>query len=205
MAHRMSKEIERKFVVTRTDFLAELHGDRIVQGYVAKEPGSMTTRVRIRAQEAFITLKGPCIGCARDEYEYPIPLLDAEEILGHYCQGRIVCKTRYLYHFHGHTYEIDVFTGRHAGLVVAEVELDAEYETFDRPDWLGEEVTFDSRYGNYALALIDHSRPAKWWLEGRPTPPGGNVCACRLKGRLSCCEHSRPAMAPVEQERVLAD
>jgi CYTH domain-containing protein len=201
----MSKEIERKFVVTRTDFLSELAGERIVQGYVAKEPGAMTARVRIRAHDAYITLKGPCVGCARDEYEYPIPFSDAEEILAHYCRGRIVCKTRYLHQFHGHTYEIDVFTGRHAGLVIAEVELDAENEAFDRPDWIGEEVTFDARYGNYALALMDHSPEAKWWLADRDRGAANHTCGCHLKGRLSCCTHAKPAFPPVLLERVLAD
>lgn len=201
----MSKEIERKFVVTRTDFLSELGGERIVQGYVAKEPGAMTARVRIRANEAFVTLKGPCVGCARDEYEYPIPLADAEEILAHYCRGRIVCKTRHLYRYHGHTYEIDVFTGRHSGLVIAEVELDTENEAFDRPDWIGDEVTFDSRYGNYALALMDHSSAAKWWLADRENDPAPHVCGCHLKGRLSCCVHAEKSFSTVLLERLLVD
>lgn len=191
----MSKEIERKFVVTRTDFLDDLSGERIVQGYVAKEAGAMTTRVRIRGGQAFVTLKGPAVGCARDEYEYPIPLTDAEEILGHYCQGRIVCKIRHLYPYRGHTYEIDVFTGRHAGLVVAEVELDAENEAIEHPDWIGEEVTQDPRYGNYALALLDASAEAKWWHREPPAPAAVDTCACRLKGRLSCCVHAQPATA----------
>lgn len=185
----MSKEIERKFLVKRLDVLDGLEGERIAQGYVAKELGGMTTRVRIRANQAFITLKGPSIGFTRDEFEYCIPIKDAEEILGTYCKNRIVCKTRYLVPHDGMTYEIDVFAGRHAGLVVAELELADETQPVNLPDWIGQEVTSDSRFGNYALALIDGAGASKWWLSEFGPQARQEHCCCRLLGRFACCVH----------------
>jgi len=186
----MSKEIERKFLVKQPHILKGLEGERIVQGYVAKEAGAMTTRVRIRSNRAFITLKGPSAGSARDEYEYPIPLEDAEEILGRYCQGRIVCKTRHLVDHDGMTYEIDVFEGRHAGLVVAEVELVDERQRICLPSWIGNEVTSDARFGNFALAMIDGSAESKWWLSEFGYQADVKECSCRYSGYFSCCQYA---------------
>ena len=186
----MAQEIERKFLLSALPALDGLVGERIIQGYVAKEPGAMTTRVRIRSDQAFVTLKGPSVGMARDEYEYPIPVDDAEEILRRYCQERIVCKTRYLLEHQGVTYEIDVFAGRHAGLVVAEVELACASQALDLPSWIGKEVTNDARFGNYTLAMLDGSPKAKWWLDEGPRYLDFEKCCCRLLGRLSCCQHA---------------
>ena len=122
----MAIEIERKFLVRDIRFLQDAQGENIVQGYVAKEQGAMSTRVRIRADRAFLTIKGPRAGITRDEFEYPIPIADAVRMLSAYCNDRIVRKTRYLVHFHTQTFEVDVFEGKHAGLVVAEIELPHE-------------------------------------------------------------------------------
>lgn len=189
----MSKEIERKFLVSQPEIIEGLQGERIVQGYVAKELGGMTTRVRIRSSQAFITLKGPNIGFSRDEYEYAMPLEDAEEILGRYCQGRIVCKTRYLINDKGVTFEIDVFAGRHTGLIVAEVELAGEAQSLTLPAWIGEEVTSDPRFGNFALAMIDDSPASKWWIREFADQDDAKNCCCRYFGNFSCC---RPADSP---------
>lgn len=151
----MAQEIERRFLVRDTSFLAARHGERIVQGYVAKEAGAMTTRVRIRGNQAMLTLKGPRIGLTRDEFEYPIPLADAREILARHCARRIIEKTRYLVQHCSHVFEVDVFHGRHAGLVIAEIELRYEHEPFLKPAWLGPEVTHERRYGNFSLALFE--------------------------------------------------
>lgn len=148
----MAKEIERRFLVTDTRFLEGLEGEPIVQGYVAKEPGAMTTRVRVRADKAFITLKGPREGISRDEFEYRIPTEDALEILSAHCADRLIQKCRYLVDHAGQQFEVDVFEGRHAGLVIAELELRHEAQTVKLPHWIGEEVTHDRRYGNFYLA-----------------------------------------------------
>ncbi|MFN3986795.1 MAG: CYTH domain-containing protein [Rhodocyclaceae bacterium] len=148
----MAKEIERKFLVRTLDPLRGLRGDRIVQGYVAKEPGAVTTRVRIREDRAFLTLKGPREGITRDEFEYPIPLDDARQLLEKFCGRRVVRKTRYLVPHPPHVIEVDVFEGRHAGLVIAEVELPTEHAALSLPAWIGDEITYDTRFGNFCLA-----------------------------------------------------
>jgi CYTH domain-containing protein len=148
----MALEIERKFLVRDIGFLQDAQGDNIVQGYVAKESGAMSTRVRIRADRAFLTVKGPRAGITRDEFEYPIPLADAVRILSTYCGDRVVRKTRFLIPFHAQTFEVDVFEGNHAGLVVAEIELPHESTPIVRPQWIGKEVTSDPRFGNFTLA-----------------------------------------------------
>lgn len=155
----MAKEIERRFLVADTRFLKGLEGERILQGYVAKEPGAMTTRVRIRADRAYLTLKGPHAGIARDEFEYRIPYADAIEILDTHCGDRLVQKYRYLVDHEGQRFEVDVFAGRHAGLVIAELELRHETQVVHLPPWIGEEVTHDRRYGNFSLAMSDGPDP----------------------------------------------
>ncbi|NHC08382.1 CYTH domain-containing protein [Azonexus fungiphilus] len=193
----MAKEIERKYLLAHLPDLSGSPGEIIVQGYVAKEAEAMTTRVRIRGEQAFVTLKGPSVGIGRDEYEYPIPLADAEEILGRYCRGRIVCKTRHLLEHAGMTWEIDIFAGRHAGLVVAEIELPDSEHSFAAPPWLGPEVTDDKRFGNFALALNDGSPQARWW-QTQP-PAAAKLCCCRYFGQLSCCDQANPHLREVAE------
>ncbi len=151
----MATEIERRFLVRDTGFLTGNTGEKIVQGYVAKEAGAMTTRVRIRGERAYLTLKGPSLDITRDEFEYPIPLADARQMLARYCGSRIIEKTRHIVEHAGQFFEVDVFHGRHAGLIVAELELAHPGQKVERPAWLGPEITRDKRYGNFALASGD--------------------------------------------------
>ena len=160
----MAREIERRFLVRDVRILDGRKGERIVQGYLAKESGSMSTRVRIRGESAWLTLKSPKQGFSRDEFEYAIPVADAQAMLENHCARRVVRKTRYLVDHAHHVFEVDVFEGHHAGLVVAEVELPHEHTPLSLPGWVGEEVTHDARYGNFTLAveaaLRDGARPA---------------------------------------------
>ncbi len=165
----MALEIERKFLVRDIRFLQDALGDSIVQGYVAKESGAMSTRVRIRANRAFLTVKGPRAGITRDEFEYPIPLADAVRILSTYCGDRVVRKTRFLITFQTQTFEVDVFEGNHAGLVVAEIELAHESTPIVLPQWIGKEVTADPRFGNFSLAQTQ-SIPESIHLHEYPWP-----------------------------------
>lgn len=146
----MAKEIERRFLVTDASVLAGQNGFPIVQGYLVKD--AMTVRIRTLGQSAFLTLKGPRQGGVRDEFEYAIPFDDALNMLHGHCAARIVCKTRYLVPHGRHIFEVDVFSGRHTGLVVAEVELAMENEEIDLPPWVGAEITDWPHWGNYALA-----------------------------------------------------
>ncbi len=117
----MTREIERKFAVTDLSVIEGRLGSRIVQGYIIDQP--MTVRVRIIEAEAFLALKSKLQGIERDEYEFPIPMRHARELLERYCGNRIVEKTRFRIPHGSLIVEVDVFAGRHAGLVVAEIEL----------------------------------------------------------------------------------
>ena len=147
----MAKEIERKFLVSDLRVIEGRVGSRIVQGYIADQP--MTVRVRIIEAEAFLTIKGKAVGIERDEYEFPIPMHHARELLEHHCGQRMVEKTRYRIPHEKHVWEVDVFGGRHQGLVVAEVELDSSDQTFALPKWIAEEISHDRRYSNSTLSL----------------------------------------------------
>jgi adenylate cyclase len=146
----MGIEIERKFLID-TDKLPALHnGCTIKQGYI-QTVDHTTVRVRIRNEEAFLTIKGKSVGASRLEFEYPIPLEDANVMLDNLCQTSVIDKTRYLVEYEGHVWEVDVFEGSNKGLVVAEVELDSEDEAFSLPSWVTQEVTDDIRYFNSNL------------------------------------------------------
>lgn len=162
----MAREIERRFLVRDASVLVKRKGERIVQGYLVKQPGEMSTRVRTRNGRAFLTLKSPRQGIARDEFEYEIPFIDAQRILEDHCAGRVVQKTRYLIEEDGLAFEIDVFEGRLSGLIVAEVELPGEDAQLSLPPWIGEEISHDKRYGNSSLAQfgLDEVPPA-WLLQ----------------------------------------
>ena len=158
----MAREIERKFLVDQ-DRLGPLEdGVAIRQGFIATADLTVV-RVRIAGERAWLTLKGKNAGPVRTEFEYPIPVEDARQILAQMCGGKVMAKTRYLRRCGGHTWEIDVFEGDNAGLVVAEVELQSEQETFQRPEWVTEEVTLDARYYNVNLMSYPFSR----WREQR--------------------------------------
>jgi CYTH domain-containing protein len=151
----MSKEIERKFLVTSQDWREGAHRVHYAQGYLSKEK-ECTVRIRIAEENAFLTIKGPVQGISRDEFEYSIPVEDAKDIL-QLTRGNIVEKVRHRIHQEGHLWEVDEFLGKNSGLVVAEVELSDPSETIVFPSWIGEEVTGDPRYYNSSLAVIPFS------------------------------------------------
>lgn len=146
----MATEIERKFLVHGTPWMG-IEGRHLAQGYLRGGDGT-TVRVRHDGSTAKLTVKGPSTGASRPEFEYTIPLPDAKELLS-LCDHGVLSKTRYVIAHEGHTWELDVFEQANRGLVVAEIELDHEDETFVRPPWLGAEVTHDARYFNAQLAV----------------------------------------------------
>ena len=152
----MGTEIERKFLVKSADFMKLGKGLLLHQGYLSRDPMRIV-RVRTFAGQGFITIKSKTVGISRPEYEYRIAVEDAEEIL-EFCDSLII-KHRYEIQFKDHMWEVDVFHDANEGLVVAEIELRSETETFELPDWVGEEVTSDKRYNN--ANLIDHPF-SKW-------------------------------------------
>lgn len=146
----MAVEIERKFLV-----MGEAWRDAPAvyysQGYLNREK-DRTVRVRIAGDEAFLTVKGVSTGAARAEFEYSIPLWDARDLLA-LCEQPLIEKYRRKILYEGFIWEVDEFLGENQGLVIAEIELPAEDTPFTKPDWVGEEVTHDSRYFNSALAV----------------------------------------------------
>ena len=150
----MSIEIERKFLVNEK-WKPEGRRIHVKQGYLPGT-GAMLVRVRQEDRRAYLTLKGRTEGITRSEYEYEIPMEDAGELLER-CEKPIIEKTRYLIPADPHLWEVDVFSGANEGLVVAEIELSREDESFQRPDWLGAEVSDDPRYYNSNLAAHPYS------------------------------------------------
>ncbi len=147
----MALEIERKFLVTSAEYrnMATSHSV-ISQGYISTDK-ERTVRVRIKDDAAFITIKGLTNGAVRNEWEYPIPVADAEELLT-LCVGKIIKKTRYLVPFEEFTWEIDEFSGVHEGLTIAEIELPTAETAFAKPLFIGKEVTDDPRFYNSCLS-----------------------------------------------------
>ena len=146
----MAKEIERKFLV-REGWQPEGEGDYIAQGYLSATE-TAAVRIRIRKGRGYLTVKSNVSGVTRLEYEYEVPLADAQEMLK-LCRGSLIEKHRYLLPAGGgRQWEVDVFHGDNEGLRVAEIELSSEEEEFARPWWLGEEVSTDARYFNCNLA-----------------------------------------------------
>ncbi|HNR35371.1 MAG TPA: CYTH domain-containing protein [Candidatus Hydrogenedentes bacterium] len=148
----MGIEIERKFLVRDESWRNEADAGIVcVQGYLCVGP-PVAVRVRIMGVSANINIKKSTLIIQRDEFEYPIPLDDAKELLAGLCDGYPVEKTRYRLPYGGYTWEIDEFAGVNAGLVVAEIELPREDAPFERPPWLGAEVSADPRYLNSSLS-----------------------------------------------------
>lgn len=153
----MGKEIERKFLVAAS-WRPPGSGTAYEQGYLCNSK-ERTVRVRIEGEAAKLTVKGATKGVSRSEYEYDIPVADAEVMLRELCEQPTIRKRRHHVEHAGKTWEVDVFEGENAGLVVAELELSDEAEAFDKPPWLRAEVSDDPRY--YNANLVKH--PFKTW------------------------------------------
>lgn len=149
----MPVEIERKFLVNheRWNAIPKPAGQLIRQGYLHNSI-DYTIRIRISGSDAFMAVKGITVGASRSEFEYPIPLKDAQQMLSEFCAVSI-SKTRYTISQDPHCWEVDVFEEVNYGLIVAEIELTDESDAFEKPDWLAEEVTHDPRYYNANLIL----------------------------------------------------
>ncbi|HIX27670.1 MAG TPA: CYTH domain-containing protein [Candidatus Barnesiella excrementigallinarum] len=157
----MGLEIERKFKVKDLSYRQNaVECKYYKQGYISTDK-ARTIRIRIAGDSAFLTIKSTNRGCTRQEFEYPIPLADAAEMLDTLCLPGIIEKKRYIYRYEGHTWEIDEFLGDNAGLVVAEIELKSESESFQLPPFIGSEVTGDPRYYNSSLSV----KPYNTWSE----------------------------------------
>ncbi|HNP32537.1 MAG TPA: CYTH domain-containing protein [Flavobacterium sp.] len=153
-------EIERKFLVLSDDFMAQAFSKkRIVQAYISSNP-DRTVRVRIKGDKGYITIKGKgnSTGTTRMEWEREIALQDAESLLS-ICESGTIDKIRYEIKVGQHIFEVDVFSGENEGLTMAEIELKDENESFEKPAWLGQEVTNDERYYNAYLS----KKPYKSW------------------------------------------
>ncbi|MDK1029691.1 MAG: CYTH domain-containing protein [Anaerolineae bacterium] len=145
----MPTEIERKFLVIGDGWRTD-KGIRIRQGYLNRERGRIV-RVRIAGDNGYITIKGITTGISRAEFEYAIPAVDAGQLL-QMCDGRLIEKVRHVVVHKGTSWEVDEFHGDNSGLLMAEVELEFEEQTFEKPVWLGAEVTGDVRYYNSYLS-----------------------------------------------------
>ncbi len=146
----MGVEIERKFLLAGEGWRALGQPVLLRQGYLSSDP-ERVVRVRVEGERACMTIKGRSVGATRGEWEYPIPLADANELLEGLCQQPIVEKFRRQIEFAGKVWEVDEFLGVNQGLVLAEIELASEDQPFDKPEWIGEEVTHDKRYFNSNL------------------------------------------------------
>lgn len=152
----MGVEIERKFLLVGDAWRTLGEPVLLRQGYLSSDP-DRTVRVRIEGDGGTLTIKGRSQGATRAEWEYPIPLAEAAELLDRLCEQPLIEKYRRRIAFGGHTWEVDEFLGANAGLAVAEIELASEEEPFDKPDWIGEEVTHDRRYFNSSLIKLPYS------------------------------------------------
>ena len=157
----MGYEIERKFLI-KGDFKADAYKNMIIrQGYLSLS-GISVIRIRIKGEKAFVTIKSALVEgkIKRHEWEYEIPMEDAEEML-QLCEDGLIEKKRYLVKVGKHTFEVDEFFGKNQGLLLAEVELESEDEPYEVPEWLGPEVTGNVRYYNSYLSI----HPYEEWME----------------------------------------
>ncbi len=147
----MPVEIERKYLVVNDKWKLHVESEATLkQGYLATLPNA-SIRVRVAKGSAHLNIKSVTLGISRSEYEYEIPLEEGEEILANLTAGPIIDKVRYKVRCGNHIWDLDLFHGDNEGLIVAEVELDAEDETFEMPEWAGEEVSGDPKYYNASL------------------------------------------------------
>jgi adenylate cyclase len=157
----MALEIERKFLVKNDDWRARaIKATRLRQGYLTASPdcGRASVRVRVDGTQGYLNIKSVTLGIHRHEFEYVIPLDEANEMLDTLSSGPIIDKTRYLVPNGGHVWEVDEFHGENEGLIVAEIELGSLDEPFKLPDWAGADVSDDPRYYNVSLAQNPYSR-----------------------------------------------
>ncbi len=146
----MATEIEKKFLITGDDWRGLGSGEDYCQGYLSTERGR-TIRVRTINDRGILTIKGPAVDGVKLEYEYDIPIDEAREILRELCQKPLIEKTRYKIPFKGFIWEVDEFKGENNGLIFAEIELEHLNQPFEKPSWIGKEVTGDGRYYNANL------------------------------------------------------
>lgn len=154
----MAKEIERKFTVDTGKWLPEDAGVQVRQGYIPAS-GKTSVRVRVAGDKAWLTIKGETMGAVRTEFEYPIPVSDANQMLDELCMRPFIEKTRHYVEYAGTIWEVDVFMGENTGLLIAEVELMREDQDIERPPWVLTEVTGDPKYYNVNLV----ARPFSQW------------------------------------------
>ncbi len=153
----MGVEIERKFLLAGDGWRALGHPVLLRQGYLSSQR-ERVVRVRIEGGQAMLTIKGQSVGASRGEWEYPIPLHDAAELLDTLCEQPLIEKYRTRVKVGAHVWEVDEFLGANQGLMVAEIELQSEDEPFDKPEWVGQEVTDDERYFNSSLIRNPYTR-----------------------------------------------
>jgi adenylate cyclase len=146
----MGTEIERKFLVKGGDWRTLAEGIDYRQGYLSTKK-ERTVRIRTIGSKGFLTIKGKNRGVTRLEYEYEIPSQDANELLDTLCLQPLIEKKRYTIEYKGNIWEVDEFFNENKGLIVAEIELSSEQESFVKPAWIGSEVSDDSRYFNSSL------------------------------------------------------
>ncbi len=154
----MAREIERKFLLKNDAWRSGASAGLCMrQGYLTQD-GPCSVRVRIAGDRAHLNIKSATLGISRLEFDYEIPLVDAEHLLEALCVGALIEKTRYHVMHAGHLWEIDVFEGDNAGLVIAEIEFTDPDEPFEAPHWIGDEVSDDARYYNVSLATCPYRR-----------------------------------------------
>jgi adenylate cyclase len=154
----MAQEIERKFLLTSDAWRGQVRASACYrQGYLSNS-GRCSVRVRVAGDKAYLNIKSATLDIVRTEYEYPIPVAEAEEMLAQLCSGLLIEKTRHFVDFGGFVWEIDVFEGVNRGLVIAEIELADRDAEFPRPPWAGAEVSDDPRYYNVYLARTPYTQ-----------------------------------------------
>lgn len=168
----MAEEIEDRFLVFTPPSVAGMTPKTIIQGYLSGRKGATVRLRKVDDDKGFITIKGKKTGNKAPEYEYPIPISDAVELLD-MCENVILTKNRYeIIGEDGMKWELDIFTGRHAGLIIAEIELPDKMAQYRKPDWLGPEITKDKRLSNASLARHDLKEIMKWVDEYPPKKQG---------------------------------
>ncbi|MBB3949989.1 CYTH domain-containing protein [Aureimonas jatrophae] len=160
----MHLEIERKFLVAGEGWRERATGRRALRDGLVSQGSNGKVRVRLDGERAWLTVKGARSGISRTEFEYEIPVADAEHMLAHVCSGSVIEKTRFLVPHAGQAWEVDVFQGRLEGLVWAEVELQSETQTVTLPPWAGREVTGDPRFRHANLLMLCAHDPQRTGL-----------------------------------------